>query len=345
MKNDNTHVKQGLTRRGSFAFTLIELLVVIAIIAILAAILFPVFAQAREKARQTSCLSNMKEIGLGMVQYVQDYDELNPTAYFHKAWNPASGGTALGYIHWSALLQPYIKSNQVWVCPSDTLGGHAPTCFTGNNLGAGFPEGQLPDKCTVTGIQDDQAPRISYTANSAILPRYRNINDANAGVSLVPEADIEYPAGTIAIAELSNSLSCVNGQSIAGTGRNSSHRSVNGFARVSGGGTYNQYLGESSDITQPIRAITFTELDPQLKACNATPALTYSLMTYMGVERHSGGSNYTFADGHAKWFKVQQTLDPNNYLWGSKMYGSSAKQRVCVTATCDSVTGPFVQQR
>ena len=64
------------------AFTLIELLVVIAIIAILAAILFPVFAQAREKARSASCLSNEKQIGLGLMMYTQDYDETYPTAYF-----------------------------------------------------------------------------------------------------------------------------------------------------------------------------------------------------------------------------------------------------------------------
>src|SRR5476651_129734 len=76
-------------------FTLIELLVVIAIIAVLAAILFPVFAQAREKARQTSCLSNEKQLGLAVMQYVQDYDEMTPTgaAIYHYTWDDGNGNS------------------------------------------------------------------------------------------------------------------------------------------------------------------------------------------------------------------------------------------------------------
>ena len=90
-------------------FTLIELLVVIAIIAILAAILFPVFARAREKARQTSCLSNVKQICLGMMMYVQDYDERLPLHYSGVAPNRYS---IIQVIH------PYIKNIGVWDCPS-----------------------------------------------------------------------------------------------------------------------------------------------------------------------------------------------------------------------------------
>jgi prepilin-type N-terminal cleavage/methylation domain-containing protein/prepilin-type processing-associated H-X9-DG protein len=95
-------------RRG---FTLIELLVVIAIIAILAAILFPVFAKAREKARQSSCLSNVKQLALAVMQYIQDYDEMFPYAYRYNQGSPA--GT-----YWDDALVPYIKNTQVTRCPS-----------------------------------------------------------------------------------------------------------------------------------------------------------------------------------------------------------------------------------
>ena len=94
-------------------FTLIELLVVIAIIAILAAILFPVFSKAREKARQTSCLSNQKQIALGILMYAQDYDEQTPIAFF--TWDSPPGPPYC----WRDLLVPYVKNNQIYQCPSD----------------------------------------------------------------------------------------------------------------------------------------------------------------------------------------------------------------------------------
>ncbi|RYX86655.1 DUF1559 domain-containing protein [bacterium] len=95
-------------------FTLIELLVVIAIIAILAAILFPVFARARENARRASCASNLKQIGLGIMQYSQDYDERMPSGRMNPNNLDGNGGA------WPVLIQPYIKSYQLFACPSNT---------------------------------------------------------------------------------------------------------------------------------------------------------------------------------------------------------------------------------
>ena len=92
-----------------YGFTLIELLVVIAIIAILAAILFPVFAQARDKARSISCLSNCRQIGMAFMQYTQDYDEFLPLTTYPVASNS-----------WTDTVQPYIKIRGVFRCPSDT---------------------------------------------------------------------------------------------------------------------------------------------------------------------------------------------------------------------------------
>ncbi|MCE5240058.1 DUF1559 domain-containing protein [bacterium] len=100
-------------RRG---FTLIELLVVIAIIAILAAILFPVFARAREKARQVSCLSNVRQLGTAASSYIQDYDGTYP-GFYHAV-------TVDRYQSAVQVLNPYIKNQQIWRCPSSRVTGN-----------------------------------------------------------------------------------------------------------------------------------------------------------------------------------------------------------------------------
>ncbi len=101
-------------RRG---FTLIELLVVIAIIAILAAILFPVFARAREKAKQTSCLSNMKQIALGQLMYAQDYDD--ETVRWNGYWDSGEYNPPQ-FAYWYEYIMPYVKNDQIFICPSAT---------------------------------------------------------------------------------------------------------------------------------------------------------------------------------------------------------------------------------
>jgi prepilin-type N-terminal cleavage/methylation domain-containing protein/prepilin-type processing-associated H-X9-DG protein len=126
------------------AFTLIELLVVIAIIAILAAILFPVFARARENARRASCMSNMKQLGLAVVQYTQDYDERIPSATGGGTGGAAVDGGWTYFATWPydaatqqfdptrGNLYPYTKSAQIYICPSDTVGARQKQTYSLN---------------------------------------------------------------------------------------------------------------------------------------------------------------------------------------------------------------------
>jgi prepilin-type N-terminal cleavage/methylation domain-containing protein/prepilin-type processing-associated H-X9-DG protein len=118
-----------MRRTRAAGFTLIELLVVIAIIAILAAILFPVFAQAREKARQSACLSNCKQIGLSVMMYAEDYDQAYPLyvhAPGHDDW-------------WYEMIQPYVKNKSVFTCPSVRLRkDKAPDDYGWNGYGVNY---------------------------------------------------------------------------------------------------------------------------------------------------------------------------------------------------------------
>jgi len=141
-----------MRKRG---FTLIELLVVIAIIAILAAILFPVFSRAREQARQTACLSNAKQIGTALMMYAQDWDESFP---FWIAWcadgNCANGLSASwNSLFWTEQLLPYVKNKDVFKCPSDNrTGGWRETCWA-----------------CCHGRYDNSLPRSSYGYNETML--------------------------------------------------------------------------------------------------------------------------------------------------------------------------------
>jgi prepilin-type N-terminal cleavage/methylation domain-containing protein/prepilin-type processing-associated H-X9-DG protein len=138
------------------AFTLIELLVVIAIIALLAAILFPVFARARENARRASCQSNLKQLALGIKQYIQDYDERFP---LDDTNDPNTVG-------WAYVIQPYVKSEQVFQCPSDN--SPKPTTSTtltrANEVGFTdyFYNGNLVTATGGTGISESQ---LQYSSN------------------------------------------------------------------------------------------------------------------------------------------------------------------------------------
>jgi prepilin-type N-terminal cleavage/methylation domain-containing protein/prepilin-type processing-associated H-X9-DG protein len=172
-------------------FTLIELLVVIAIIAILAAILFPVFAKAREKARAISCLSNEKQIGLGMIQYSQDYDEIMVRAWMgNGGYQPSDNTPGNVKYKWMDEIYPYVKSTGTFHCPdfNDDLGQGA----TGNFV----PFQQL------TSVPNNKNYG-SYAMNAA----YWNSNTMGSGCASpgasfgVALAGLEHPATTAWIAD------------------------------------------------------------------------------------------------------------------------------------------------
>ncbi len=154
-------------------FTLIELLVVIAIIAILAAILFPAFAKARESARRSSCSSNLKQIGIGIMQYTQEYDEKYPLKFIDYG-----GGV---YTVWDQTIQPYIKSADLFRCPSNPMGSltSAPAQPTLN----------LP------------AIPASYVANPRIIADVTQGDDHNTTIPAISMAAVNAPTTRIMITE------------------------------------------------------------------------------------------------------------------------------------------------
>jgi prepilin-type N-terminal cleavage/methylation domain-containing protein/prepilin-type processing-associated H-X9-DG protein len=233
-------------------FTLIELLVVIAIIAILASILFPVFARAREKARQSSCMSNLKQIGLGALQYQQDYDGFTFPQYL-----PVSAGQGLYYanedITWfgrrqqgnagqpitiqEGLLQPYMKSSQIVVCPS----------FTGTATELGYA-------LNIYGIND----RKSVAASGGTYTYWVGVN----------ESAFEAPAETVVIADGTGNF--IGGPAFGRKGMHARHSDMSNVLWQDGhvkamrvvyptGSTESAKLGTIAHQSYPIDSCTTTQ--------------------------------------------------------------------------------------
>jgi len=266
-------------RQKSSAFTLIELLVVIAIIAILAAILFPVFAQARAKARQTSCLSNTKQVDLGFQMYKQDYDEWYP----FWAWgnsSPNSGNTTPSTNHFESLwinaIYPYSKSTQIYACPSDR-GNLTPE---NSALYWWFSEG-TPVSPTIQVNKYHMIPEItrqqlSMGANEHLL---------NGGFGSPTDALVDRPAQTLLVADNITSLVCC----------------------------LSQWRPDRNNVADPRHKFIMRRV-AYANQCDGTwwggdqsfhnPAWDTETCT-----RHSAGSNIGYADGHAKWLRAQNITD------------------------------------
>lgn len=250
-------------------FTLIELLIVIAIIAILAAILFPVFASARAKAKQATCQSNLKQIGYAILQYSQDNDENNPYAENDGGGN-SYAATNAGTQAWDSLIKPYIgqavKADQspqtVFTCPSDDVPRTTPQGQNAN----------LRSYSMVGGLGDQFVQLRVAEAPSG---------SGHYFYACQPMSKIPQPAQTFMVAEWPNYNNMVSGNSGAIVARPQTVQS-------GGSGPFGQ------DATDWNGSIATT-------GSSSSPTPTQAPV-------HSNGWNYLFVDGHVKWYMPQATI-------------------------------------
>ncbi len=291
-------------------FTLIELLVVIAIIAILAAILFPVFAQARAKARQAACLSNMKQLGLAVMQYTQDYDGVIVPAQISYA--PPSSSI----VSWPTLVYPYVKSAGIFVCPSANDALFRPdkriTAGTRQYVGVTDPTKATPSLTYPVGAIPpgdgsdgglSQVPRLSYG---------RNVIPSNTGASSPP-------------------WSAINGGRVTNNGK-AYGSSANPFAnntnkRKSGWvGTSTTSEITEADVPEPAGTIHFMDAMTGTTVSASIFSQPHNLgSSIRGIQqdtrtdmypdetaskvdyRHSDGFVILYGDGHSGWKKWGST--------------------------------------
>jgi prepilin-type N-terminal cleavage/methylation domain-containing protein/prepilin-type processing-associated H-X9-DG protein len=278
------------------AFTLIELLVVIAIIAILAAILFPVFAQAREKARQTSCISNLKQIGSGLMMYYQDYDEILPAV--NSGGHPTGWGYGSPDTVWAQAINPYTKNWQIFRCPSDP--NHE------DMTRSTVTDAQLPS--TDPDYYYAQGARADYGMNYEFLsPWTFRASPRYLGSNPVSTAEIKSPAATIFAAE--------------------SVWDADSLTKPKGGGNWvieaPCFLDENGKSTNPSLPTGTTYFNYTGGWTSNPPWLTYG---GMWPWHKNGMINTLFVDGHVKAMPIkalaagcdQVTKRRNNkdtYLW------------------------------
>lgn len=268
-------------------FTLIELLVVIAIIAILAAILFPVFAQARESARKASCLSNCRQIGVAVMSYTQDYDEMYPC----NSWDTPPIGTTDSdggnpnyqtAMNWVYKTMPYIKNRKIFVCPSDPNPKNGWSCYEAATSGG----------CHEWGIPTP----ISYAPNQEVLGYggYNNPNGCLGDGSFIPDWNMS-PKGMAAIPSPASTYMVAD---------------------------YGRCTLESWWVNN-LRAANYTRVFNASapgggRSVDQSNATWKQNKTQSSVYRHQNGSNIVYADGHAKWAHGDRITSGDNFYDGGK---------------------------
>ena len=268
--------------RHKSAFTLIELLVVIAIIAILAAILFPVFAQARGKARQATCASNEKQIVLGMLQYMQDYDSTvmpyrtkQQFVFNGLSYGAYAAGSRVTGTYWSAQLQPYTKSWNIFSCPE---------AFDTDIFGAGSNDG-IRQYSPHFGLNVDYLYKTYDGTNCFDV----KLGAGDPGwAEPAGDADIKSPASTVMLTDIK-----VYAQSVGG-GTVSSYAGNWGGWVVSPG----NYLAD--DCCSPYANLGWGK-DDFFQTTGFGGSINQT-STGPFAPRHNGGGNVAFMDGHVKFF-------------------------------------------
>ena len=258
--------------RTKRAFTLIELLVLIAIISLLAAIVLPALSRVRESGRRTSCLSNLKQIGLGVLMYIQDYDEKFPSGRI-----TAQAGGIVGGWSWAGEIYPYVKTDKVFKCPSDSF---------------------VP--------ADNSDGAVSYAYNMALTRSDNGSNYAGCGVGPlgIAAAYVKLAAAskTVLLVEITGVAAKISAQPMEGGGATSSGMTgwyspitegygINVKPGTFGGSFATGYMGNLG-----------------------TQGNASSMYTSPPLGRHLEGANYLLADGHAKWYPGDRVSSLNSAL-------------------------------
>jgi prepilin-type N-terminal cleavage/methylation domain-containing protein/prepilin-type processing-associated H-X9-DG protein len=270
------------TLRSKSAFTLIELLVVIAIIAILAAILFPVFAQARAKARQASCTSNAKQLGLAFMMYVQDYDETFPFWNWGNSYGSGSKTPNHFESFWAFAVYPYVKNAGVYACPSS----NDQSTVRQNNLWAWLSAAQIPTSGITPELLDHP---IHYGMSEPLETGNVCGTDGSSGCSL---AGLQAPAQTLVVADCNVGLT--TGWSPSNDPNDPLHHYI--ISRVA-------YPNAPPGCWGNTATCGAAQVD--IGDYNSAQSPNYPIFDQQ--TRHSGGNEIAYGDGHVKFLRDNRT--------------------------------------